>query len=129
LWTAIEDAAKEKKAPFLVYQESNIIIRAIRDYLRKDISEILIDDENIYRQAHDFIKLVIPHHLSKVKHYDDKVPLFSRYQIESQTNQLLTGKFGCRLAELSSLITPRPWSVSISTRRGRPRVVISRKPR
>ncbi len=84
LWGAVEDATSQKSAPFLIYQESNIIIRAIRDYLRKDISEILIDDPEIYRQAHDFIKLVIPHSLNKVKLYEDTVPLFSRYQIESQ---------------------------------------------
>jgi len=84
LWAAIEKASIEKPAPFLIYQESNIIIRAIRDYLRNDISEILIDSEEVYNQASDFMKMVMPHNLHKVKHYKDPVSLFTRYQIESQ---------------------------------------------
>jgi len=84
LWRAIEKAAEERNAPFLVYQESNIIIRAIRDYLRKDISEILIDNPDVYQQARDFMAQVMPHNLHKVKLYEDDIPLFTRYQIESQ---------------------------------------------
>ena len=84
LWGAIETAASERPAPFLVYQESNVIIRAIRDNFGKDVSEILIDDEAVYRQARDFITQVMPESTGKVKHYDGKVPLFSRFQIESQ---------------------------------------------
>ena len=84
LWTAIDNANKERKAPFLVYQESNIIIRALRDYLRKDISEILVDSPEVYKTGHDFMSMVMPHELSKFKLYKDKVPLFTRYQVESQ---------------------------------------------
>ena len=84
LWSAIEKAANEKPAPFLVYQESNIIIRAIRDYFRQDIGELVIDDDDIYQYAIDFMTQVMPHTLGKVKHYTDHVPLFSRFQIESQ---------------------------------------------
>jgi ribonuclease E len=84
LWEAISQAASDKKAPFLVYQESNIIIRAIRDYLRKDIGEILIDDDGVYQQAQEFMQQVMPHNLSKVKRYTDSTPLFTRFQIESQ---------------------------------------------
>ncbi len=84
LWAAIEDAASQRKAPFLIYQESNIIIRAIRDYFRTDISEILIDCEEVYNQAKEFMQLVMPHNLHKVKHYQDAIPLFTRYQIETQ---------------------------------------------
>lgn len=84
LWTAIESSGKERTAPFLIYQESNIIIRAIRDYLREDIGEILIDDEEIYREACDFMRQVMPTYLPKVKLYQDNVPLFTRFQIESQ---------------------------------------------
>ncbi len=84
LWAAIEEASTQRPPSFLVYQESNVIIRAIRDYLRKDIAEILIDNEEVYKKAHDFIMLVMPHNLNKVKRYDDPIPLFSRYQIESQ---------------------------------------------
>lgn len=84
LWQAIETASKERTAPFLIYQESNVIIRAIRDYMRQDIGEILIDDQEVYQQARDFVQQVIPGSLSKVKLYRDSIPLFSRYQIESQ---------------------------------------------
>lgn len=84
LWKAIETAAAEKPAPFLIYQESNIIIRAIRDYFRQDIGEILIDDEQVFNQAREFIQQVIPYSLNKLKIYRDNVPLFSRFQIETQ---------------------------------------------
>ncbi|MDH5300037.1 MAG: ribonuclease E [Gammaproteobacteria bacterium] len=84
LWKSIESASEEKSAPFLIYQESNIIIRAIRDYLRKDIAEILIDNPKVYQQALDFMTQVMPHNLSKVKLYKDDIPLFTRYQLESQ---------------------------------------------
>ncbi|MDH5327529.1 MAG: Rne/Rng family ribonuclease [Gammaproteobacteria bacterium] len=84
LWKAIETATQERTAPFLIYQESNVIIRAIRDYLRTDISEILIDHKPTFDKAREFMQLVMPHNLHKVKFYEDKVPLFTRYQIESQ---------------------------------------------
>jgi ribonuclease E len=84
LWTAIDKATQERSAPFLVYQESNIIIRALRDYLRKDIGEILVDSPEVYQTGYDFMRMVMPHELSKFKLYQDKVPLFTRYQIESQ---------------------------------------------
>ncbi|WP_456416187.1 ribonuclease E [Thiolapillus sp.] len=84
LWAAIETSTKERKAPFLVYQDSNVIIRSMRDYLRADIGEILIDNPEVYAQAREFIEQVMPRYLNKLHHYDDEVPLFSRYQIESQ---------------------------------------------
>lgn len=84
LWSSIEKASAERAAPFLVYQERNVIIRALRDYLRSDIGEILIDDREIYEKARTFMEQVMPHNLSRLKRYDDPVPLFSRYQIESQ---------------------------------------------
>jgi len=84
LWSAIRKAGEEGEAPFLIYQESNVIIRALRDYLSPDVGEILIDDAAIYDQAQDFMRQVMPHNLQKLKRYDDSVPLFSRYQIESQ---------------------------------------------
>jgi ribonuclease E len=83
LWHAIENSA-EKPAPFLIYQESNVIIRSIRDYLRADIGEIVIDDADVFAQAERFISQVMPQYSKKLRHYDDEVPLFSRYQIESQ---------------------------------------------
>ncbi len=84
LWTAIEISAGEQKAPFLIYQESNVIIRSIRDHLRADIGEIVIDNPSVYEEACDFIKHVMPNYLRKIRKYDDEVPLFTRYQIESQ---------------------------------------------
>jgi len=84
LWNAIEKASSEREAPFLIYQESNVIIRAIRDYLRNDIAEIMIDDKSTYDRAKEFMQLVMPHNLGKIKYYHDKVPLFTRFQIESQ---------------------------------------------
>jgi ribonuclease E len=84
LWKAIENSAQPHPAPFLIYQESNVIIRAIRDYLREDINEILIDNLDIYEEAYAFMQQVMPQYLNKVKLYKDKVPLFTRYQIESQ---------------------------------------------
>ncbi|HET7370939.1 MAG TPA: Rne/Rng family ribonuclease, partial [Gammaproteobacteria bacterium] len=84
VWRAIEEATAQKPAPFLVYQESNVIIRALRDYLRPDIGEILIDDPAVFRDAQDFMQRVMPQSLSKLKQYADDVPLFNRYQIESQ---------------------------------------------
>jgi ribonuclease E len=83
LWQAIEHSA-EKSGPFLIYQESNVIIRSIRDYLRADIGEIVIDDGEVFSQAQRFINQVMPQYGKKLRHYDDEVPLFSRYQIESQ---------------------------------------------
>lgn len=84
LWDSIKSSAQERKAPFLIYQESNVIIRAIRDYLRDDINEILIDDRAVYEEAVQFMTHVMPHLLPRLKLYEDRVPLFTRYQIESQ---------------------------------------------
>ena len=84
LWQSIQDAASEKSAPFLVYQESNVIIRTIRDYLREDIGEVLFDTEESYAEAISFIKQVMPQYENRIKLYDEKLPLFNRYQIESQ---------------------------------------------
>ncbi len=84
LWTAIDGAAKGNKAPLLIYQESSLVIRAIRDYYTQDITEILIDTEEIYEQAKGFMEHVMPNTVSRVKLYHDDVPLFSRFQIEHQ---------------------------------------------
>ena len=84
LWKAISEAAAERPAPFLVYQESRLIIRALRDYLRNDIGEILVDEESLYNDAREFMQQVMPNNLRKLKHYQDTVPLFSRFQIETQ---------------------------------------------
>lgn len=84
LWDAIKSAAMERPAPFLVYQESNVIIRAMRDYLRQDVGEVLIDSPEVFQEAMNFIQQVMPGFSNKIKQYEDPVPLFSRFQIESQ---------------------------------------------
>ena len=84
LWEAIKSASSERSGTFLIYQESNVIIRAIRDYLRQDIGEVLIDSETVKEEALNFISQVMPQYASKVKFYEDSVPLFNRFQIESQ---------------------------------------------
>ncbi|MBT7308723.1 MAG: Rne/Rng family ribonuclease, partial [Gammaproteobacteria bacterium] len=83
IWSSIE-AAAEKNAPFLIYRESDIVVRVIRDYLRDDIGEILIDDEDTYQLAHEFMSRVMPHNLRKLKLYREETPIFTRFQIESQ---------------------------------------------
>ena len=84
VWGAIEQAAGEKKAPFLIYQESDIVVRALRDHYRNDIGEILIDSQAAYQQAHDFMQMVMPGQINKLKLFEDKLPLFNRFQIENQ---------------------------------------------
>ncbi|HEY6943320.1 Rne/Rng family ribonuclease [Dokdonella sp.] len=84
LWKAISEAAQSRAAPFLIYQESKLIIRALRDYLRNDIGEILIDNEELYADAREFVQQVMPNNLRKLKLYQDTTPLFSRFQIETQ---------------------------------------------
>jgi len=83
-WGAITDAAESKAAPFLIHQESNVIVRAIRDYLRRDVGEILIDNKTIFEQAKKHIELVRPDFVNRVKRYEGEVPMFNHYQIESQ---------------------------------------------
>lgn len=84
LWAAIEQAGQQRSAPFLIYQESNLIIRALRDYFRDDIGEILVDDDTIFNDAREFMQMVMPQNLRKLKPYTADIPLFSRFQIESQ---------------------------------------------
>ncbi|MGB9100603.1 MAG: Rne/Rng family ribonuclease, partial [Stenotrophomonas indicatrix] len=84
VWRAIAEAALSKPAPFLIYQESRLIVRALRDYLRADIGEILVDTEEMYEHAKEFMQQVMPQTLRKLKHYKDDIPLFNRFQIESQ---------------------------------------------
>jgi ribonuclease E len=84
VWRAIEEAAAKRSAPVLIYQESNLLIRALRDHLRDDIGEILIDHEPTYQQAVEFMQQVMPQNLKRLKLYQERVPLFTRFQIESQ---------------------------------------------
>jgi ribonuclease E len=84
LWTAIDSAAQSNSAPLLIYLESSLVIRAIRDYYQPDIGEILIDTEDIFEQAQSFMSVVMPDNMNRVKRYQEDVPLFSRFQIEHQ---------------------------------------------
>ncbi|MDN3522252.1 ribonuclease E [Halomonas ramblicola] len=84
VWESITAEAGKRPAPFLIYRESNVIIRAMRDYLRQDIGEVLIDSPEVHQEALAFIRQVMPSYQQKIKLYADEVPLFSRFQIESQ---------------------------------------------
>lgn len=84
LWDSIDSAAKTHSAPAFLFQESNVIIRAIRDYLRQDVGEVIVDNKEAFDLASAFIQQVMPNYRSKVKLYQDDIPLFNRYQIESQ---------------------------------------------
>ncbi|HTQ00322.1 MAG TPA: Rne/Rng family ribonuclease, partial [Casimicrobiaceae bacterium] len=84
LWRAVEEAAKMQSGAYLIYQESSLVIRAIRDYFHQEIGELLIDTEAIYEQAQQFMGHVMPANVNRVKLYKDDVPLFSRFQIEHQ---------------------------------------------
>jgi len=84
LWDAIEGAAESEKAPSLIYLESSLVVRAIRDYFNPEIGEILIDTEDVYQQALAFMSTVMPSNVDRIKRYIDDVPLFSRFQIEHQ---------------------------------------------
>ncbi|MBB3168196.1 ribonuclease E [Simiduia aestuariiviva] len=83
-WAAIKDEADNSKAPHFLFQESNVIIRAIRDYLRQDVGEVIVDNQDAFNLACAFIQQVMPNYQSKIKLYEDDIPLFNRYQIESQ---------------------------------------------
>src|SRR5678815_3549075 len=84
VWTAVSAAAEGRAAPFLIYQESDAIIRALRDYLADDIGEILVDNQEIFNEAQQYMQRFMPAGLRKLKLYEDSVPLFTRFQIENQ---------------------------------------------
>jgi len=84
LWDSISKANEESKAPVLIYQESDVIIRAVRDYLRDDIDQVLIDDEAAYNRAAEFVGMVMPRYKNRLKRYEDPLALFNRFQIEGQ---------------------------------------------
>ena len=84
LWEAIGAAGRENRSPVLLYQESNVIIRAVRDYLRDDVDQVLIDSPEAHQQAADFVRRVMPRYEQRIRRYEDSIPLFNRFQIESQ---------------------------------------------
>ena len=84
LWDAITEANQQRKAPFLIFRENDLISRSLRDFLRDDITEVLIDTNEAFEKAHDFTSKLMPDFEEKIKKYDEAIPLFTRYQIESQ---------------------------------------------
>ena len=84
LWQAIEEAGKAHHEPYLLFMESSLLIRAVRDYFRPDIGEILVDNQEVYEQVSEFMSYVMPNNVGRLKLYEDHTPLFSRFQIEHQ---------------------------------------------
>ena len=84
LWEEINNTTPNATSPSLIFRDDKLIVRVVRDYFKEDIEEILIDDKDIFTEAKEFIEAVIPDHSDKVKFYDEDIPLFNRYQIESQ---------------------------------------------
>ena len=84
LWDAITEANQQRKAPFLIFRENDLISRSLRDFLRDDITEVLIDTNEAFEKAYDFTSKLMPDFEEKIKKYDEAIPLFTRYQIESQ---------------------------------------------
>ena len=84
LWDEINNTTPNATSPSLIYRDDKLIVRVVRDYFKEDIEEILIDDKDTFNEAKEFIEAVIPDHAEKVKFYDEEIPLFNRYQIESQ---------------------------------------------
>ena len=123
LWEAIQKASKENSAPFLIHQESDIVILAIRDYLRQDIGEIIIDDMPTYQKARDFVQHVMPHQVYKVKPYQDTIPLFTRFQVESQietayTREVILPSGGAIVIDNTEALTSIDINSSRSTKGG-----------
>jgi len=112
VWESVKNASETKSAPFLIYQESNVVIRAIRDYLRQDIGEVLIDHPQVHEDAISFVNAIMPNFENRIKLYEDDIPLFNRYQIESQIETAF-----CREVKLPSggsiVIDPTEALVSI----------------
>ena len=84
LWDEINNTTPNATSPSLIFRDDKLIVRVVRDYFKEDIEEILIDDKDTFNEAKEFIEAVIPDHAEKVKFYDEEIPLFNRYQIESQ---------------------------------------------
>lgn len=127
-WEAITQAAGERKAPFLIHQESNVIIRAVRDYLRQDIGEVLIDAESVYEDVLSFVRAVMPTFENKIKLYKDEIPpLFSRYQIEGQIETAFQREV--KLPSGGSIVIDptEAWCPLTSTHHGPPKARILKK--
>ncbi|MBI3090746.1 MAG: Rne/Rng family ribonuclease [Candidatus Tectomicrobia bacterium] len=118
LWTTIETSAQEKTVPALVYKERDLIIRTIRDYFMPDIEQVLIDDKEVYRQTREFIKMVMPRYLRRVKLFSERQPIFSHHKIEPQIEAIYNKKVLLRSGG-SIVIEPTEALVSIDVNSGR----------
>lgn len=107
-WSAIKQASDSNPAPFLIHQESNVIVRAIRDYLRRDIGEILIDSNSIYERALEHIRLVRPDFVNRVKNTKAKYRCSAISKSKARLNRLSNVKFACLLVVQSLLTQPKP---------------------
>ena len=123
LWRTVRAAADGRAAPFLLYQESNIVMQTLRDYVREDIGEIMIDDLETYNEAKEFIKMTAARDVGKLKHYRDAVPLFSRMQVESQIEKVFERKIslpsgGAIVIDHTEALTTIDINSARATRRG-----------
>ncbi len=123
LWRAICKAGDERAAPFLIYQESNIVVQAMRDYMHEDIDEILIDDDQVYREAKEFFRLIAPQDSRKLSLYDGTAPLFSDMQVESQIEKVFDRKVslpsgGAIVIDHTEALTTIDINSARATRRG-----------
>ena len=118
LWASIEDKSRESPAPALIYQEHDLVIRSIRDYFTPDIQEVLIDHREVYRRARDFFQAVMPRYQGRVQLYRDKKPLFARYQLEEQIEEIYSQKVELKSGG-SIVIDPTEALVSIDVNSGR----------
>ena len=118
LYESIRDAAAKAKAPALIYQESDLIIRTIRDYFTAEIDEVLVDSVEVYEQARDFFREVMPRNVSRVKLHQEKRPIFSRYQLEEQIDQIYEKKVPLKSGG-SLVIEPAEALVSIDVNSGK----------
>ena len=126
-WQAIKQAALSGVAPFLIYQESNVIVRAIRDYLRQDIGEVLVDSEQVFEKVKDLVQQVMPSYGSKIKRYQDETPSSTAFRSRAKSSQHSSVKYVFRPADQSLLIRLKHWFQSTSTPLARPRVEILKK--
>jgi ribonuclease E len=92
LWETILAQAKELPAPSVVYEESDLVIRSIRDYFTPDIAEILVDDREVFKRAREFLQAIMPRYVNRIKLYREKRPIFSKYQLEEQIEAIFEDK-------------------------------------
>ena len=118
MWNVIKGKAKNAKAPCAIYRESDLVLRSIRDYLSTDINEVLIDNLDAYKKAKDFMKIMMPRSQSKVKFYQDNIPLFSKFNLETQIESIYNNRVPLKSGG-SIVIDPTEALVSIDVNSGK----------